>query len=124
MNSSDEFSVQATPSVKLLTDSDARQAILNDPRQYAVDNDIIAADSDIEIKVVVNDRNTIHIPIASGEMVDEVMLNIEELQKIRAAGNFIGSAFTAGTAGSISTIGTSYSSISCLSTVGSLGSAA
>ena len=98
-------------------DADVRQALRNDPRQYAIDQGIITEGSDVEIKLVVNDRHTLHIPLFPEPESDD--LTEAQLQDLHAGG-----VSTVGTAGSLGCVGTACSSASSASSGGSVGSAA
>lgn len=104
---------QAVEAGESLLDADVRQAIRDNPRQYAIDNGIIAANSDIEVKLVTNDRHTMHIPLTQEESFNN--LSDDQLQSMQAAG-----ISTAGSLGSASTLLTAGS---CASTLGSIGTA-
>ncbi len=104
-----------------MLDPDTRRDIRNDPRQYAIDNEIIAADSEIEVKLVINGPDTMYVPLAQVEHLSTI--SSEELLSIQAAGNTNGSVGTATTASSISTLTSTVGSAGSASTAGTAGSA-
>ncbi len=109
---------QPASAAQIIFDADVRQAIRNDPRQYAVDNGIITEDSDVEIKLVVNDRHTMHIPLFPEPLPDN--LTATQLQDLQGGG--VSTAGTVGTFGCIGTICGTASSAGTGTTVGSAGS--
>lgn len=101
-------------------DGDTRRAIIDNPRQYAIDNGLIAADSDVDVKVVVCNRDTMHVALVHKDMLD-ADLNAEQLDMIQA-GNGYSTVGSAGSAGTISTANGTVGSFSTGGTVGSGGS--
>ncbi len=93
---------------------EVRADIRANPRQYAIDNGIIPADSSIEIKLVACQSKQMFIPVMRN-IGDQFMSN-DQLKDI-SAGVKLGSLGTAGSAGSIMCICT------CASSIGSVGSA-
>ena len=93
-------------------DPAVRRRIRENPKQYAIDNEVIAADADVEVKMRVNTRDTMYVPIM--RMDDSQTLDTRDLQSLQAAGD--------GTASTVGTVSTA-STISCMcSTAGSAGS--
>lgn len=97
-----------------LGDPAVRRRIRADPRQYALDNGLLPAGSAAEVRVVVNRRATLYVPIARADWPDSFTVDAADLESLQAAG-------TASTAGSASTAGTAST---ITSTVGTLASAA
>lgn len=102
-------------------DPEVRRRIRADPRQYALDNGLIAGDADIDIKVLTNRADTLYFAVSpmAGRSAE---LNAAELQRLSAAG----STSTAGSGGTASTLGTlcsTSSSATTLSTLATGGSA-
>lgn len=101
-----------------LMDPDVRQAIRDNPRQYAIERGFIDADSAVEIKLVTSDRGTLHIALMPMPESDN-NLSAEQLQNLQAAGN-TGTISTMGSYGCVGSVG---SSISTASTAGCIGTA-
>ena len=99
-------------------DPAVRRSILSDPRQYALDNGLIAADAEVEVKVMANTADTMYVPMPHLDDFDT--LNISDLRTIQAAGR--GTASTAGCGGSASTLSTVSSTYSTASTASTLAS--
>ncbi len=108
-----------------LFDPSVRDAIRADPRQFAFDQGMIAAaDSSVEIKLVVCEAGQMVIPMQR-YIPDMDALDDDQLARI-AGGVGVGTAGSvgsSGTAGTISTIGSSFSSASTASTAATIGSA-
>jgi len=122
MNAPTPPALDAAQSVyRAMFDPEVRRGIRADPRQYAVDNGLIDAQADIDIKVLTNDADTIYLAL-SPAVSHSAELNADELQQLSAAG----STSTAGSGSSASTLGTvctTSSSATTLSTLASGGSA-
>jgi len=103
--------------LKALSDPAVRRQIRADPRQYALDHGLLAADSATAVEVVVNRPGTLYVPIARADAALE--LNADDLQAVQAAG----SASTAGTASSAATAGTLTTTVSTASSTGCAGCA-
>ncbi len=102
-----------------LADPAVRQRIRENPKQYAIDNDFIVADSESEVRVYVNTADTMYIPMM--DIQDAGTLDARDLQMVQAAGD--GTASTAGTGGSSSTLSCLTSSVGTFTTLSSAGSA-
>ena len=103
-----------------LQDFDERHAIRNDPRQYAIDKGIITEDSDVEVKLVVSESGTLHIPLMHTDIGHDIGAN--ELQRIQGGAKCTGTAGCATTASTLSSVTASLSSMSSASTAGTAGS--
>jgi len=97
-----------------------RRHIRADPRQYALDNDLIDADADIEIKVLTNAADKMYLAL-SPAVSAPVELNASELQQLSAAGtnSTAGSGSSASTLGCVNTTASSATTLSTLATGGS-----
>ncbi len=118
MNASEEMRDFLTTELSL--DTEARHAIRNDPRQYAIDKGIITEDSDIEIKLVIGEPGTLHIPLVRTDDIGYGM-GVDDLQRIQGGGNTTGSLGCATTASTLSTASSCVGCVSSASTVGTAG---
>ena len=95
-----------------------RRSIRANPQRYAIDNGLIEADKGIQIKVVENTRETMHVPIM--RIADSTTLDVADLKSLQAAGEGTASTLaTGGSASTLSSVSSSYSSASTASTLGS-----
>lgn len=94
---------------------DVRRQIRADPRQYALDNGLVQEQAAVEVKVVADRRDVVHVAIPSA---GKDTLDADDLASIQAAGG----VSTAGTAGSASTLGCACGTMSTASTGGTVGS--
>jgi len=99
--------------VESLLEPETRRRIRDNPKQYAVENGIIPAGLDMQVKVVESGRDTLYIPLAAPSDSDE--LQAADLAAIQGGGP------RASTTGSASSLGCMF----CITTtVGTAGSAA
>jgi len=104
-----------------LYDPGARARIRGNPRQYAIDNGLLDADSRAEVKVVDSARDTLHIPVMRADSAPPE-LNTADLESLQAAGTAStgGSASSAGSAGTLTSTVSSASSAACAGCAGTL----
>lgn len=123
MNTFDEQSqvTQAMSVTESLYEREVRQAIRDDPKQYAVDAGIIAAESDAEVRVVESGRGTWHIPLMRVNAGSA--LNADDLRRLQGGVNTTGSVGTGGTVSTFSTFSGCIGSAGSASTVGTAGTA-
>lgn len=78
--------------LKHLCEAQTRQAIHADPKRYAVDNGILSPNSDTEVRVVQNTKDTFYVAIAFES--DHAVLGMDQLGEIQAAGLWSGFLLT------------------------------
>lgn len=83
MNTQNE-SAQAFAAAESLRDPDTRRRIRADPKGYALENDIIPAGMDMEVKVVESGRDVLYIPLAAPSDIDA--LEAADLAAIQGGG--------------------------------------
>ncbi len=113
-----ENSLPMAATAQALFDQDIRRAIRENPRQYAIDQGVIPADSTVEVKLVISEPGQMAIPvfkIGAGSM-----LSTEQLSNITGGvrASTVGSVLSGGTASTIT------STAWCVSSISSVGSAA
>lgn len=111
-----------TAAMAALIDPAARRRIRANPRQYALDRGMLAADSAAEVKVVVNRRATLYVPIARPADADSFTVDADDLESLQAAGTAStgGSASSASSAGTLTSTVSTASSTACAGCAGSL----
>lgn len=112
------FEVQRA-AAQALFEPELRRRIQLDPKQYAIDNGLMAADSAAEVKVVTCSRDTMYLPMVRAEQTEA--LDAGQLEAIQAAGH-VSTAGSAGTVGSLSTATTTAGTILTAGTAGTAGS--
>lgn len=88
-------------------DPQVRRAIRAEPRQYALERGLIAADSGAEVKVVECAPDTLRIAIVRGDSLDAGPLDAGDLRAVSAAGS-VSTMSTTSTAGSACTTASSF----------------
>lgn len=104
---------------RALLEPEFRGRIRLDPKRYAIDNGLIAADSPAKVKVVTCSRDTMYLAMVRAEQAEA--LDAGQLEAIQAAGH-VSTAGSAGTVGSLSTATTTAGTILTAGTAGSAGS--
>lgn len=108
-----------TAIVEALSDPAARRRIRANPRQYAVETGMLAADSEAAVKVAVNRPGVLYVAIARDNNFDPRALSADDLESLQAAGT----ASTGGSASSASSAGTLTSTVSTASSTACAGCA-
>ncbi len=104
-----------------LLQPEVRAAIRANPRQYAIDEGIIKADSHVEIKLVGGEAEQMFLPLFRADAGHS--LSHGQLKNV-AAGATTGTVASLGcgsSAGTICTTASTASSVGCLGTIGSGG---
>ncbi len=100
---------------EVLLNPATRAAVRANPRQYAIDTGMIAADSSVEVKLVVCGSGKMLLPIQT--VGAHGVLDSTQLREISGGS-------TAGSVGSATTASTVGCAVSCFSSAGSLSTAA
>jgi len=113
MNTPNSPSATVAVGARDFLDPQVRRAIRAEPRQYAVEHGLLAADSEAEVKVVECARDTLRIAIVRGDSIAAGPLGAGDLRAVSAAGS-VSTMSTTSTAGSACTTASSFATANTL----------